>query len=75
MSNRALQVGGLALLGGVGYYMYRAGGDPKTAQKHAEGKQTTTPPLNPNITLSTTLPNRLANHMLSQPTQQSSPTK
>jgi hypothetical protein len=38
MSNRALQVGGLAVLGGVGYYLYAAGGDPKAAQKRAEGK-------------------------------------
>ena len=38
MSQRALQVGGLAVLGGVGYYFYQAGGDPKAAQKKAEGK-------------------------------------
>lgn len=37
MSGRAWQVGGVALLGGVGYYMYQAGGDPKAAQKRAEG--------------------------------------
>ena len=37
MSNRVVTVGGLALLGGVGYYFYQAGGDPKVAQKKAEG--------------------------------------
>jgi len=37
MSNRALQFGGLAVAGGIGYYMYRAGGDPKTAEKKFEG--------------------------------------
>ncbi|KAF2482811.1 hypothetical protein BDY17DRAFT_325065 [Neohortaea acidophila] len=36
MSARAWQVGGLAVAGGVGYYLYQAGGDPKTAQKKAE---------------------------------------
>lgn len=38
MSARAWQVGGLAVAGGVGYYLYQAGGDPKTAQKKAEGE-------------------------------------
>jgi hypothetical protein len=38
MSGRALQLGGLALAGGVGYYLYTAGGDPKAAQKRAEGQ-------------------------------------
>lgn len=47
MSNRALQVGGLAVLGGVGYYMYKAGGDPKAAQKHAEGTSPFHPPMLP----------------------------
>jgi len=29
---------GLALAGGVGYYLYAAGGDPKAAQKQFESK-------------------------------------
>lgn len=37
MSNRAVTYGGAALLAGVGYYFYQAGGDPKVAQKKAEG--------------------------------------
>jgi uncharacterized membrane protein YebE (DUF533 family) len=37
MSNRVIQIGGVAALAGVGYYMYQAGGDPKAAQKRAEG--------------------------------------
>ena len=36
MSRRAVGVIGAAALGGAGYYFYRAGGDPKTAQKIAE---------------------------------------
>ena len=36
MSNRALPVIGLAAAGGVGYYLYSAGGDPKLAEKKAE---------------------------------------
>ncbi|KAI1609342.1 hypothetical protein EDD36DRAFT_67725 [Exophiala viscosa] len=36
MSNRALQFGGLAVAGGVGYYLYNAGGDPKVAEKKLE---------------------------------------
>ena len=28
---------GLTAAGGVGYYLYSAGGDPKVAQKQAEG--------------------------------------
>ncbi|KIV82326.1 hypothetical protein PV11_04445 [Exophiala sideris] len=36
MSNRGLQVAGLALAGGVGYYLYNAGGDPKVAEKKME---------------------------------------
>ena len=38
MSNRALQIGGLAVAGGVGYYLYNAGGDPKVAEKKMEGQ-------------------------------------
>jgi hypothetical protein len=38
MSNRALQVGGVTVLAGIGYYMYQAGGDPKAAQKRIEGE-------------------------------------
>jgi len=29
---------GLAVAGGVGYYFYQAGGDPKVAEKKFEGK-------------------------------------
>jgi len=36
MSNRVFTIGGLAVAGGVGYYLYAAGGDPKVAQKQAE---------------------------------------
>ncbi|KPI41161.1 uncharacterized protein AB675_7877 [Cyphellophora attinorum] len=36
MSRRGIQVLGLAAAGGVGYYLYNAGGDPKLAQKQAE---------------------------------------
>ncbi|CAK3739322.1 hypothetical protein DOTSEDRAFT_70624 [Lecanosticta acicola] len=36
MSNRAVTFGGAAVLAGVGYYFYQAGGDPKVAQKKAE---------------------------------------
>jgi len=38
MSQRGLTIGGLALAGGVGYYLYSAGGDPKAAEQHAQGK-------------------------------------
>ena len=38
MSQRALTLGGLAVAGGVGYYLYTAGGDPKVAQKQFEGQ-------------------------------------
>ena len=36
MSRRAVTVGGLAVAGGVGYYLYQAGGDPKVARKEVE---------------------------------------
>ncbi|MDI1485234.1 MAG: hypothetical protein OHK93_000371 [Ramalina farinacea] len=36
MSRRALTFGGIAAAGGVGYYFYQAGGDPKVARKEAE---------------------------------------
>lgn len=39
MPNRAVTAGGLAVAGGVGYYLYQAGGDPKVAQKQAEGEK------------------------------------
>ena len=45
MSGRALQVGGVAALGIAGYYLYNAGGDPKAAQKRAEGPHTPPPHL------------------------------
>lgn len=38
MSNRVVTVGGGALLAGVGYYLYTAGGDPKVAEKKFEGE-------------------------------------
>lgn len=37
MSQRAVTIGGGALLAGVGYYLYAAGGDPKVAEKKFEG--------------------------------------
>ncbi|KXL41756.1 hypothetical protein M433DRAFT_74279 [Acidomyces richmondensis BFW] len=36
MSARFWQITGLAAAGGIGYYLYNAGGDPKLAQKKAE---------------------------------------
>jgi hypothetical protein len=36
-SNRVVTLLGAAAAGGVGYYLYTAGGDPKAAQKKAEG--------------------------------------
>ena len=36
MSNRVIPVVGLAAAGGVGYYLYNAGGDPKLAEKKFE---------------------------------------
>jgi len=36
MSNRGVQVGGVMLLTGVGYYLYSAGGNPKVAEKQFE---------------------------------------
>ncbi|KAL9533089.1 hypothetical protein SMMN14_03822 [Sphaerulina musiva] len=36
MSQRAVTIGGGALLAGVGYYLYAAGGDPKVAEKKFE---------------------------------------
>ncbi|KAI9872935.1 MAG: hypothetical protein M1823_008042, partial [Watsoniomyces obsoletus] len=36
MSRRGLTVVGLADAGGVGYYLYNAGGDPKVAKKNVE---------------------------------------
>jgi hypothetical protein len=38
MSRRFATVGGLAAVGGVTYYLYSAGGDPKLAEKKAERK-------------------------------------
>ncbi|ETI29585.1 hypothetical protein G647_02038 [Cladophialophora carrionii CBS 160.54] len=35
-SNRAFTLLGVAAAGGVGYYLYNAGGDPKVAQKKFE---------------------------------------
>ncbi|KAL2423287.1 hypothetical protein ABEF95_004298 [Exophiala dermatitidis] len=35
-SRRGLQVAGLAIAGGAGYYLYKAGGSPKTAEKQFE---------------------------------------
>jgi hypothetical protein len=39
MSQRAITVFGLVAAGGAGYYLYHAGGDPKVAQKMAQGAQ------------------------------------
>jgi hypothetical protein len=36
MSNRAIPALGAIAAGGVGYYLYSAGGDPKLAEKKAE---------------------------------------
>ncbi|KAF7506078.1 hypothetical protein GJ744_012229 [Endocarpon pusillum] len=36
MSRRAVTAAGLAAAGGVGYYLYKAGGDPKVAEKKFE---------------------------------------
>ncbi|KIV96939.1 hypothetical protein PV10_00752 [Exophiala mesophila] len=36
MPNRGVTIGGLAVAGGVGYYLYSAGGDPKVAEKKFE---------------------------------------
>jgi hypothetical protein len=44
MSRRALTIGGLVVAGGVGYYLYSAGGDPKVAQKNFEGMLAWCPP-------------------------------
>jgi hypothetical protein len=38
MPNRPLVVGGLAIAGAAGYYLYSAGGDPKVAEKKFERK-------------------------------------
>ncbi|KAF2840145.1 hypothetical protein M501DRAFT_1015222 [Patellaria atrata CBS 101060] len=35
-SGRALKVGGVAVAGGIGYYLYQAGGSPKVAEKKFE---------------------------------------
>ena len=37
MSGRVWQVGGVAAVGGIGYYLYSAGGNPKVAEKKMEG--------------------------------------
>ena len=37
MSRRGVTVVGLAAAGGVGYYLYTAGGDPNVAQKNFKG--------------------------------------
>jgi hypothetical protein len=36
MSGRFLKFGGVAAVGGISYYLYSAGGDPKLAEKKAE---------------------------------------
>ncbi len=38
MAGRAVRIGGILAAAGAGYYLYTAGGDPKVAQKQAEGK-------------------------------------
>ena len=37
MSGRVWQAGGVAAVGGIGYYLYSAGGNPKVAEKKMEG--------------------------------------
>ena len=34
--SRAPVYGGVAVLGGIGYYLYSAGGNPKVAEKEAQ---------------------------------------
>jgi hypothetical protein len=36
MANRPLLLGAAAVAGGAGYYFYKAGGDPKVAEKAFE---------------------------------------
>jgi hypothetical protein len=38
MSKRGLQIAGLAVAGGAGYYLYSAGGSPKVAEKQFQGE-------------------------------------
>lgn len=38
MSRRGLTAVGVAAAGGIGYYLYKAGGDPKVAEKDFEGR-------------------------------------
>jgi hypothetical protein len=38
MSGRAVPALGAIAAGGIGYYLYTAGGDPKLAEKKAERK-------------------------------------
>lgn len=49
--NRPLVVGGLALAGAAGYYLYRAGGDPKVAERKAERESIAMNPLVQSSTL------------------------
>lgn len=37
MSGRILKLGGVLAAGGAGWYLYKAGGDPKAAEKRFEG--------------------------------------
>jgi hypothetical protein len=46
--NRIVTIGGGALLAGAGYYFYKAGGDPKVAQKKVEGMSLSVPSSWPN---------------------------
>jgi hypothetical protein len=39
MANRPVVLGGLAIAGAAGYYLYSAGGDPKVAEKKFERKR------------------------------------
>ena len=41
MAGRVVKIGGVLAAAGAGYYLYTAGGDPKVAQKQAEGKTRT----------------------------------
>jgi hypothetical protein len=42
MPNRGVLLGGVAVAGAAGYYLYSAGGDPKVAEKKFESKLGTT---------------------------------
>lgn len=67
MSGRILKLGGVVAVGGAGYYLYRAGGDPKAAERRLEGMSSSSSPRKLH-NLKLTLPSPL------QPTRPRSPT-